>query len=291
MIRKVVIPSAGLGTRLLPATKEQPKEMLPIFAKSNDGELCLKPLLQIVFENLYDVGLREFGFITGRGKRSVEDYFTIDSGFVELLKNGNKLGLAKELDAFYEKVGSSHIAFINQPKPRGFGDAVHRAKMFTGTEAFLVHAGDDLIISKKNQYLQNLISAFEEHKASAVLCAEKVRDPRKYGVIIGDKVANNLYQVRRVVEKPSTPPSNIAVVAVYAFSSSIYQAIEETPPDANGEVQLTNAIQKLIDQKHSVYAVELSSEEKRLDIGTPQSYLEALNLVVHKSNRISHSPE
>jgi UTP--glucose-1-phosphate uridylyltransferase len=285
-----VIPSAGLGTRLLPATKEQPKEMLPIFAKSIDGELCLKPLLQIVFENLYDVGLREFGFITGRGKRSVEDYFTIDSGFVELLKNGNKFGLAKELDVFYEKVGSSHIAFINQPKPKGFGDAVHRAKMFTGTEPFLVHAGDDLIISKKNQYLRNLIDVFEEHEASAVFCVERVSDPRKYGVIVGDKVANNLYQVRRVVEKPSTPPSNIAVVAVYAFSSRIYQAIEETPPDANGEVQLTNAIQRLIDQNHSVYAVELSSEEKRLDIGTPQSYLKALNLVVHSSN-LSHTPE
>jgi UTP--glucose-1-phosphate uridylyltransferase len=285
-----VIPSAGLGTRLLPATKEQPKEMLPIFAKSIDGELCLKPLLQIVFENLYDVDIREFGFITGRGKRSVEDYFTIDSGFVELLKNGNKFGLAKELDVFYEKVGSSHIAFINQPKPKGFGDAVHRAKMFTGTEPFLVHAGDDLIISKKNQYLRNLIDVFEEHEASAVFCVERVSDPRKYGVIVGDKVANNLYQVRRVVEKPSTPPSNIAVVAVYAFSSRIYQAIEETPPDANGEVQLTNAIQRLIDQNHSVYAVELSSEEKRLDIGTPQSYLKALNLVVHSSN-LSHTPE
>jgi len=265
--------------------------MLPIFAKSIDGELCLKPLLQIVFENLYDVGLREFGFITGRGKRSVEDYFTIDSGFVELLKNGNKFGLAKELDVFYEKVGRSHIAFINQPKPRGFGDAVHRAKMFTGAEAFLVHAGDDLIISKKNQYLRNLINVFEEHGASAVFCVERVRDPRKYGVIIGDKVANNLYLVKRVIEKPSAPPSNIAIVAVYAFGSGIYQAIEETPPDANGEVQLTNAIQRLIDQNHSVYAVELSSEEKRLDIGTPQSYLKALNLVVHSSNLTSHSPE
>ncbi len=286
-----MIPSAGLGTRLLPATKEQPKEMLPIFAKSIDGDLCLKPLLQIVFENLYDVGLREFGFITGRGKRSVEDHFTIDSGFIELLKNGNKFELAKELDVFYKKVGKSHIAFINQPKPKGFGDAVHQAKMFTGSEAFLVHAGDDLIISKKNQYLQNLINAFEEHGASAVFCAEKVKDPRKYGVIIGDKVAKNLYQVRKVIEKPHTPPSNIAIVAVYAFSSGIHQAIEETPPDANGEVQLTNAIQRLIDQKHSVYAVELSSEEKRLDIGTPQSYLKALNHVVHSSNHISHSSE
>lgn len=279
MIKKAVIPSAGMGTRLLPATKEQPKEMLPILVRNVEGELCLKPLLQIVFENLYDVGFRDFGFITGRGKRSVEDYFTTDSGFIELLKNGNKLGLAKELDAFYKKVEGSHIAFINQPRPTGFGDAVHRAKSFTGSEAFLVHAGDDLVISKKNEYLLNLINVFEEHDADAVFCVEKVRDPRKYGVITGSKVANNLYLVKKVIEKPSQPPSNMAIVAVYAFNSEIYQAIEETPPDASGEVQLTNAIQRLIDQNHTVYAVELSSKEKRLDIGTPRSYLKALNLM------------
>lgn len=284
MIKKVVIPSAGLGTRLLPATKEQPKEMLPIFVRSADGKLCLKPLLQIVFENLYDVGFREFGFITGRGKRSVEDHFTIDSDFVDLLKSGNKPEPARELDVFYRKIGNSHIAFINQPKPKGFGDAVHRAKPFTGTEPFLVHAGDDLIISKENRYLLKLINIFEEHKATAVLCVERVEDPRKYGVIIGRKVAKNLYRVRRIIEKPSKPPSNIAVVAVYAFDSAIYQAIEETPPDMRGEVQLTNAIQKLIDQKHSVYAVELNSRERRLDIGTPESYLEALNLKLRSSN-------
>jgi UTP--glucose-1-phosphate uridylyltransferase len=283
MIRKVVIPSAGLGTRLLPATKEQPKEMLPIFVKGIDGELCLKPLLQIVFENLYYVGFREFGFITGREKRSVEDFFTTDSTFIEALKNGNKFRTAKEMDSFYEKIDKSNIAFINQPKPKGFGDAVYRAKWFTANEPFIVHAGDDLIISKKNQYLLNLIDVFEKYEATAVFCVERVRDPRKYGVVIGDKVARNLYRVRRVIEKPSKPPSNIAVVAVYAFNSEIYQAIAETPLDAGGEVQLTSAIQKLVDQKHSVYAVELGLEEKRLDIGTPQSYSKAINLMLHSS--------
>jgi UTP--glucose-1-phosphate uridylyltransferase len=283
VIKKAVIPSAGMGTRLLPATKEQPKEMLPIFVRNVDGELCLKPLLQIVFENLYDVGFREFGFITGRGKRSVEDHFTVDNSFVELLKNGNKLELVKELEAFYRKVEGSHVAFINQPSPTGFGDAVHRAKSFTGSEPFLVHAGDDLVISKKNAYLSNLIRVFEEHEASAVFCVEKVRDPRKYGVITGSRVANNLYRVKRVIEKPSNPPSNMAIVAVYAFNSGIYEAIEDTPPDASGEVQLTNAIQRLIDQNHQVYAVELSSEEKRLDIGTPQSYLKALKTMLRSN--------
>lgn len=283
-IKKVVIPSAGLGTRLLPATKEQPKEMLPIFTRNVDGELRLKPLLQIVFENLYEFGLREFGFITGRGKRSVEDHFTVDSEFIEVLKNGPKFKIAKELNTFYEKVGRSHIVFINQPKALGFGDAVHRAKAFTGAEPFLVHAGDDLIISKKEQYLTNLINVFGKHEASAVFCVEKVKNPRKYGVITGHKITNKIYLVKKIIEKPSTPPSNIAVVGVYVFSPRIHQAIEETPPDASGEIQLTSAIQTLVDQTHSVYAVEMSSNEKRLDIGTPESYLRALNLVTRSRN-------
>jgi len=283
MIRKVVIPSAGLGTRLLPATKEQPKEMLPIFVRGTDGKLCLKPLLQIVFENLYDGGFREFGFITGRGKRSIEDYFTLDNGFVEYLKSRKKFRLVKELDVFYEKVRRSNITFINQPEPRGFGHAVYHAKSFTGAEPFLVHAGDDLVISKKSQYLLKLMQTFEKFEATAAFCVEKVRNPRKYGVIVGEKIADNLYQVKRVLEKPSAPPSNIAVVAVYVFNSKIYQAIEETPPDATNEVQLTNAIQQLIEQNHPVYAVELDAAEKRVDIGTPQSYLRALNLMAKRA--------
>lgn len=280
MIKKAIIPSAGLGTRLLPATKEQPKEMLPIFTKNFKGELCLKPILHIVFENLYSIGLREFGFITGRGKRSVEDYFTIDSEYVAFLKKRNSTELAKELTIFYEKISNSQIAFINQPKPLGFGEAVHRAKFFTGKEPFLVHAGDDLIISNKSKYLLNLCRIFEKYEADAAFCVEKVKDPRNYGVIISDKIAKNVYKVRKVFEKPRKPPSNIAIVAVYVFTPNIYKAIEETKPDISGELQLTNAIQKLIDRNLSVYAMELETQEKRLDIGNPQSYLEALQYML-----------
>lgn len=284
MIRKVVIPSAGLGTRLLPATKEQPKEMLPIFVKGANGKLCLKPLLQLIFENLYDAGFREFCFITGRGKRSIEDHFTLDNSFIQYLKRRNRFGSATELEAFYEKVQRSTIIFISQPEPRGFGDAVYHAKSFTDAEAFVVHAGDDLIISEKNQYLLNLIRVFENYKPAAIFCVEKVKNPQKYGVIVGEKLTNNVYQVNRVIEKPAKPPSNIAIVAAYVFSPKIYQAIEETLPDANNEVQLTNAIQRLIDKNCPVYAVELGSNEKRVDIGTPQSYLRALNFCTHKKH-------
>ena len=122
----------------------------------------------------------------------------------------------------------------------------------------------------------NLIRVFEKNKAAAAFCVEKVRDPRKYGVIVGERVADNSYRVKKVMEKPSVPPSNIAIIAVYAFSPEIYRAIEEISPDATNEIQLTDAIQRLIDGNYPVYAVELSSAEKRIDIGTPQSYLSAL---------------
>jgi UTP--glucose-1-phosphate uridylyltransferase len=277
MIKKAVIPAAGLGIRLLPATKEQPKEMLPFFAKGIQGQFCLKPLLQLVFEGLYNIGFKEFCFIVGRSKRSIEDHFTMDSTFITQLKNRNKFGLAKELEQFYEKIRDSSIIFVNQPTPLGFGDAVHHAKLFTGKEEFLVHAGDDLIISPNNEHLKRLINVFEKYNASAAFCVEQVQNPQQYGVITGKQIEENVYKVEEISEKPSVPLSNIAVVAVYVFKDKIYEAISKTSPDENNELQLTTAIQQLVDEKHDVYAVALNENEKRIDIGTPESYWAALN--------------
>jgi UTP--glucose-1-phosphate uridylyltransferase len=276
MIRKAVIPAAGLGTRLLFATKEQPKEMLPLFTRNKDGELCLKPLLQLVFEELHHGGFREFCFIVGRGKRVVEDFFTPDYDFVDYLKNLGKVKLASELAHFYEKIQNSVLVFINQPKPIGFGDAVYNARSFIADEAFLVHAGDDLVISRDNDHLKRLVNTFEKYGADVVLCVEKVKDPRNYGVIIGKKVSQKVYEVEKIVEKPKTPISNVAVVALYVFTPTIFQAIRQTRPDENGEVQLTNAIQQLLTRKGKVYAVELNRNERRIDIGTSTSYWRAL---------------
>jgi UTP--glucose-1-phosphate uridylyltransferase len=127
-IRKVVIPAAGSGTRLLPATKQQPKEMLPVFAYAAGGQLCVKPLIQLVFESLYGTGIRQFCFVVGRGKRSIEDQFTLDGVFVEYLEKHMKHAQAREMQEFYSKVRSSSIVFVNQAEPAGFGDAVLRAK-------------------------------------------------------------------------------------------------------------------------------------------------------------------
>ncbi len=283
MIKKVVIPSAGLGTRLLPATKEQPKEMLPIFTRDCDNKLCVKPLLQVVFENLHHAGFKEYFFITGRTKRSIEDYFTIDNEFLNYNRNRNNFDSIKELSVFYEKIRKSHIVFINQPEPKGFGDAVYHAKPFTGNDPFIVHAGDDLIASmdngNENSSLLNLVKIFEEKGAAAAFFVQKAKDPSKYGVIVGEKIGSKVYRVKSVVEKPVVPPSNMAIVAVYAFSPKIYEALENTVPDKKGEVQLTNAIQLLINRGYPVYALEMGETEKRIDIGNPSSYLAALKFL------------
>lgn len=281
MIRKVVIPAAGLGTRLLPVTKELPKEMLPVFFKENN-ELCLKPMLQAVFEQLYDAGCREFGFIVGRGKRAIEDHFTVDESFVEYLKNGNKATLADRLQDFYEKLNNSTMIFINQPKPKGFGDAVHRAKSFTGNEPFLVHAGDDMILSPENDHLRRLVKIFEDHKADAAFLVEEVEDPRRYGVIVGEEVTSGVFQVKEVFEKPREPLSNLAVVALYIFKPVIYRAIEKTKPDKSGDVQLTDAISLLLNWRSAVYALKLKDKEERIDIGSPETYIETLRRLMSR---------
>ena len=274
MIKKAIIPAAGLGTRLLPATKEQPKEMLPILVKDTNGRLHLKPFLQIVFEQLYDSGFREVCFIVGRGKRSIEDHFTVDKNFMEYLKNKNRIEHLGALADFYEKVENSTIAFANQPQPLGFADAVYRAKFFSGDEDFVVHAGDDLILSRKN-YMQRLIFVFSGYKADAAFFVQKVKDPTKYGVVTGEKITNGVYHVKQIIEKPSKPPSKLAVVAIYVFNPKIYQAIEKVEPGINNEIQLTDAIRVLINERDAVYGVELNSDEKRIEIGDPASYRDA----------------
>ncbi len=276
MVGRAVVPAAGLGTRMLTATKETPKEMLPLFSVGVNGGVCVKPTLQIIFEQLFDVGVSEFCFIVGREKRSIEDHFSIDSGFIEYLSKVGKLDFASLLNDFYEKLRKSTIYFITQHYPLGFGDAVYRAKAFTSEKPFFVHAGDDVILSRGNMHLKRLINAFNELNASAVFLVDRVDDPRRYGVIEGVEVSEGVYEVKYIVEKPSKPPSNIAVVAVYIFDKRIYEGIDYAREHARGEVQLTDAIAYLVENYGGVYAVELKPDECRLDVGTPQSYWHAL---------------
>jgi UTP--glucose-1-phosphate uridylyltransferase len=278
MIRKVVVPAAGLGTRLFPATKEQPKEMLPIFSLTANGDVSVKPVVQMVFEQLYDAGLREFCFVVGRGKRGIEDHFTPDADCVRTLEGLGKNGQATDLEDFYEKLKTSTIMWVNQPEPKGFGNAVLMAQPFVQNEHCLVHAGDSCIISKDMDYVKKLLAAYERLKADAAFLVLEIENPRQYGIIEGNEVETGIFKVKAAVEKPEKPATNLAIMAMYVFHPVIFKALETIQPGGKGEIQLTDAIQKLIDWGLSVYAVKLDKDYAHLDIGSPERYWEALNL-------------
>ncbi|TFH22895.1 hypothetical protein E4G67_03805 [Candidatus Bathyarchaeota archaeon] len=278
MILKVIIPAAGLGTRLFPATKEQPKEMLPIFSGTSQGDIMVKPVVQLVFEQLHDAGLREFCYIVGRGKRGIEDHFTPDMNCIKTLESMGKKEQASDLEDFYRKLESSTTMWINQPDPKGFGNAVLMAQPFVQNESCLVHAGDSCIISDDMDYLKKLLKAFEQFNADAAFLVLEIENPKQYGIVEGDEIEKGIIKVKSVVEKPENPKTNLAIMAMYAFHPIIFKALEATKPGKNGEIQLTDAIQKLIDWGLKVYAVKLDKSYRHLDIGSPERYWEALEL-------------
>jgi UTP--glucose-1-phosphate uridylyltransferase len=283
VVNKVIIPAAGLGTRLYPATKVQPKEMLPIFSQTEDGSASVKPMVQVVFEQLYDAGLREFCYVVGKGKRAIEDHFTPDLDCIRNLEGMGKSGQASNLESFYEKLRSSTIMWVNQPEPKGFGNAVLMAQPFVQSERCLVHAGDGSIMSKDMDYIKKLLNASERLEADAAFLVLEIENPKQYGIVEGNEVEEGIFKVRNVVEKPEKPKTNLAIMAMYVFHPVIFKALEATKPSKNGEIQLTDGIQKLVDWGLKVYAIKLDKNYSRLDIGSPEAYWEALRL----SRRIS----
>ena len=282
-----MIPAAGLGTRLLSVTKEQPKEMLPVFARAKNGDLCLKPIVQLVFEQLHQVGFREFCFVVGRGKRAIEDHFTPDFSFVSMLDSKGLDGPAGELEAFYKMVDGSTVSWVNQSQPRGFGDAVLKAKSFVGNDRFMVHAGDSHFISRNAEHLRRVVRMSEESKADALFLSMEVDDPSRFGIVEGEMMADGLVKVKRLVEKPMRPASKLAIMPVYVFDSNIFRALEDTKAGFAGELQLTDGIQQMVDSGFNVYATKVASSEIWLDIGSPDLFWEAQNLS-HK--HYSHEP-
>ena len=273
-----MIPAAGLGTRLLSVTKEQPKEMLPVFARAKNGDLCLKPIVQLVFEQLHQVGFREFCFVVGRGKRAIEDHFTPDFPYVSMLESKGLDGPAGELEAFYKMVDGSTLVWVNQPQPKGFGDAILKAKSFVGNDRFMVHAGDSHFISKNAEHLRRAVRMSEESRANALFLSMEVEDPSRFGIVEGETTGNGLMKVKRLVEKPSKPSSKLAIMPIYVFDSNIFKALEDTKAGVAGELQLTDGIQHMVDWDLNVYTTKVVSAEIWLDIGSPDLYWEAQNL-------------
>jgi len=277
-VLKAVILAAGLGTRLLPATKRTPKEMLPIFASGRAGKPCLKPVVQVVFEQLYDVGFREFCLVVSRGKQAIKEHFTPDHHFTSYLRERKKLEQANEMDDFHKRIGASDVTFVNQPEQRGTGDAVYRARSFATNESFLLHMGDDLVLSRQNNHLKRLITVFEKRKADAAFLAAEVPDPQMYGVVEGKQIRTGLIQVSNIAFQPKKPFSTLSDVAAYVLKPSIFPEISRIEPiQEGGEISLIPAIQALIEKGGRVYAVKLKPREERIDIGSAERYLETLN--------------
>jgi UTP--glucose-1-phosphate uridylyltransferase len=240
--------------------------------------MMVKPVVQLVFEQLHDAGLREFCYVVGRGKRGIEDHFTPDMNCIKTLEGMGKNGQASDLEDFYGKLESSTIMWVNQPEPKGFGKAVLLAQPFVQNESCLVHAGDSCIISDDMDYLKKLLEAFERFDADAAFLVLEIENPTQYGIVEGDEIEPGTIRVKRVVEKPEKPATNLAIMAMYVFHPIIFKALEETKPGRNGEIQLTDAIQKLVDWGLKVYAVKLDRGYSHMDIGSPERYWEALEL-------------
>jgi UTP--glucose-1-phosphate uridylyltransferase len=271
-VTKVVITAAGKGTRLLPFTKEMPKEMMPIFSKNSDNKRIVLPLLQYVYEQLYHMGFRDYCFVVGRDKRSIEDHFTPHEAYLQDLKGVYK----KSIFRFYQKLENSHLVWINQNKPLGFGDAVKRSERYVGKEDFIVHAGDVTIISKSKHPVLRLIKTAEQNPdAKIILLCKEIKDAKRYGVPKIGKLSNSIYDVSEVEEKPNNPKSRFGILPLYYFRTEIFSSLKNINPGKGGEFQLTDAIQKTIENGNKVLAITLNKNEEEIDVGTVESYRNA----------------
>ncbi|MDQ1438330.1 MAG: UTP--glucose-phosphate uridylyltransferase [Acidimicrobiaceae bacterium] len=262
LIRKAVIPAAGLGTRFLPATKAQPKEMLPVVDK---------PAIQWVVEEAVRSGIRDILIITGRGKRSIEDHFDRTFELEYYLEQGGKDDQLKEIQALAEM---ADIHYVRQGEPRGLGHAVGVARQHVGGESFVVMLGDD-IMSEDSTVLHDMLQAHQRFGRSVVALKEvSPAEISSYGCARADVVDGPIVRVEEIVEKPSPEeaPSNLAVMGRYVFTPEIFDVLDRVEPGKGGEIQLTDAIGLLLEEQE-VYGY--CFQEGRYDIGNKLDYLRA----------------
>ena len=277
---KVVITAAGKGTRLLPFTKEMPKEMMPIFSEKFTNKKVIMPLLQYVYEQMYSMNFRDYCFVVGRDKRSIEDHFTPHETYLKELSGDYK----KNIREFYKKIEKSHLVWINQNKPLGFGDAVKRAERYIGKEDFIVHAGDVTILSRLNHPIMRLIDTAKKNpEAKAILLCKKIKNSKKYGVPTVGKMSKNSFTVKEVIEKPDKPKSDFGILPLYYFKSEIFSSLKKIKKGKGSEFQLTDAIQNLIKEKHQVLAITLKKNEDEIDVGTVESYRNSQDITFRKA--------
>ena len=263
MIRKAVIPAAGLGTRFLPVTKAQPKEMLPIIDT---------PTIQYVVQEAVDSGIDDILIISGKGKRAIEDHFDRNFELEAKLGNNDDTSLYNEIRHIADM---ANIHYIRQKELNGLGDAIYQARLHTGDEPFAVLLGDT-IIDSVIPVTQQLIDVYNQYRQTIigveVVPQEKVS---RYGIIGGKKISDSIWEVNELVEKPDAEksPSNLAIAGRYILTPEIFKAIEQTPPGKNNEIQLTDAMRIML-KRESIYCNII--EGKRYDIGNKLDYLKTV---------------
>jgi len=259
-IKKAVIPAAGWGTRLLPATKAQPKEMLPIVDK---------PSIQYIVEEAVAAGIEDILIITSKDKQSIEDHFDKSQALEEALKKQGKTELLEMVEDISEMIT---IHSVRQKEQKGLGHAIYCAKTFVGDDPFAVLLGDDIIHSKK-PVIQQMMEVYEK-KETAVLGCKTVaeKDVSKYGIVDYSHKNGDTYKVDDMIEKPSLEeaPSNLAILGRYIITPDIFNILENTPPGKGGEIQLTDALKTLL-EKRVVYGYDF--EGKRYDVGNKMGFL------------------
>ena len=262
-VRKAIIPAAGLGTRFLPATKAQPKEMLPIVDK---------PTIQYIIEEAIASGIEEILIITGRGKKCIEDHFDRS---IELEIELAKAGKDDLLEIVNDISNMVDIHFIRQKEPRGLGHAIHCARAFVGDEPFAILLGDDIVYNDEKPCLKQLIDCYNEYKTT-ILGVQTVPKEHvsRYGIVEGIEIEDRVMKVKGLVEKPSIEeaPSNVAILGRYIVTPKIFEILENTKPGKGNEIQLTDALLTLIEEE-AMYAYNF--EGRRYDVGDKQGFLEA----------------
>lgn len=261
-VRKAVIPAAGLGTRFLPATKAQPKEMLPIVDK---------PTIQYIVEEAVEAGIEDILIISGRGKRAIEDHFDKSYELENILRQKKKTELLEIIEKISNMV---NINYVRQKEPGGLGQAIHLAKTFVGSEPFAVMLGDDIVVSEKPCIGQMMKKYNECGKSIIGVQAVNRSEISNYGVIGGEIEEGGFHKITELVEKPEPrdAPSNLAIMGRYIINPEIFDCLEVTPPGKNNEIQLTDALSLLL-EKQEIYAYEYKG--KRYDVGNKLGFLQA----------------
>ena len=267
VIRSAIVPVAGQGTRLLPATKSQPKEMLPV---------ARKPIVQYVVEELVANGIEEILFVTGRNKSSIEDHFDHDPDLVRALSSADRRDLLDELS--FEEM-RAHFFYTRQRLPRGLGDAVLCGENFAGEEPVVVALGDSILgLHANSQAVSRMAELFISKRASCVIAVEEVPPEQTvhYGIVEPQDGGEEGFRIVNLIEKPppERAPSNLAIAGRYVFSPLIFDLIRRVKPDSRGEIQLTNAIQLMCEEGKRVLGFKLPPGERRYDIGNFPSYFE-----------------